>query len=541
MSAPKHLPNKRLKAKDFLAELTAFAQAQREMMEAEVSGFAPDAEAQDIRRTRVLASDGFKFFCYTYFPHYFRGESSLFHDWVYEHLLALIRDPKGHLINLSAPRGEAKSTLVTQALTLYCVVNNLKHFVCVIMNSFDQAATMLEAIKVELESNPRLAMDFPKATGAGRVWNAGVILTANNIKIQAFGSGKKMRGIRHGPHRPDLVLPDDIENDENVMNPKQRDKDSRWLAKVVLPLGPPDGSMDVVCLNTILHYDSVANRLHKNPLWKSVKFRAIKQWPQRMDLWQKWEEIFLNDGEAAADLYYAGLKADMDAGAIVSWPSMRPLVKLMKLRAADHHAFDCEYQNDPTNDDASYFPALTFWVQPSRDWVYYGSHDPSLGKFNKGRDPSATLVGAYDKKTGKLDIVEAIVARRVPDLQIEQIIATQQEYKCLVWGIEAIQFQEFFRAELVKRGAKAGLHVPAVPLKPSTDKDLRIQSLSPHVANGVIRFSPRHAVLNEQLRHYPEAEHDDGPDALEMLWQLVRSGAGGIPLIRSGPARITRK
>jgi hypothetical protein len=39
------------------------------------------------------------------------------------------------------------------------------------------------------------------------------------------------------------------------------------------------------------------------------------------------------------------------------------------------------------------------------------------------------------------------------------------------------------------------------------------------------------------LKHYPEAEHDDGPDALEILFRLAHSGAGGIPRIKTGPRR----
>lgn len=107
-------------------------------------------------------------------------------------------------------------------------------------------------------------------------------------------------------------------------------------------------------------------------------------------------------------------------------------------------------------------------------------------------------------------------------------------YGCLTWGVEAVQFQEFFRTELVKRSAAAGVPVPAVPLIPHTDKDLRIESLSPHVNNGLILFHVGHTVLNTQVRHWPEAEHDDGPDALHMLWMLAVSRAGGIPRIITG-------
>ncbi|WP_310627077.1 phage terminase large subunit [Limnohabitans sp.] len=527
---------KQLRDKDFLAELAAYAHEQRTLIEAECDGFATDFAARDKRATR--AHNDYEFFCRTYFPHYVKSEPSAFHRWFFDTIPVLIDKPEGQLIEVSAPRGEAKSTLGTQLATLWVVVTGRKRFIPLVMDSFDQTATMLEAVKVELESNPRLSMDFPDACGKGRVWNAGVIVTRNNAKVQAFGSGKKMRGLRHGPHRPDFVLLDDIENDENVRSKEQRDKLEQWLKKVVLPLGPPDGSMDVLYLNTILHYDSVANRVHKNPSWKRVKFSAVVRWPDRMDLWQQWEELYINEGEEIADTFYNQRRADMDAGSIVSWPTMRPLLKLMKIRAGDHHAFDCEYQNDPTNDEASFFQGMKFWVQPSRDWVFYGAHDPSLGKNNKSRDPSACLVGGFDRNHGVLSVVEATVARMIPDRQISKIIEYQRDYRCLVWGIESIQFQEFFRQELIKSSAKAGVPVPAIALTPNTDKNLRIESLSPHVNNGLILFHQAHTVLNSQLRHWPEADHDDGPDALHMLWMLCLTRAGGTPKIRLGARGI---
>lgn len=535
---------KQLRAKDFLEELKSYANAQRELIEAECDGFDTDPAARDARRAR--ANDDFRFFSRAYFPHYVKGDESLFHTWFYDTVPARIDMATGQWINASASRGEAKSTLGTQLLVIWCVVTGRKHFVPIVMDSWDQAAAMLEAIKTELTDNPRLRMDFPEETGAGRVWNAGVILTANNRKLQAFGSGKKMRGLRHGPYRPDLVVLDDIENDENVRQLTQRNKLESWVAQTVLNLGPPDGSMDVLYLNTILHYDSVANRYHKKPMWLRVKFKSIVRWPDRMDLWERWEELFLNAPEgdtpelglSAAERFYAEHQAEMLRGAVVSWPSVRPLLRLMMIRAENHKAFDCEYQNDPTNDDTALFTNMQFWVQPSRDWLFYGAHDPSLGKNNKtGGDPAACLVGGYDRNKGKLSVVEARVARMVPDKQISTIIGFQREYNCLLWAFEAVQFQELMRQLLVKESAAQHCPVPAIPIIPLTDKDLRIESLSAHVNNGLILFHQRHAVFNTQVRHYPEADHDDGPDALEMLWKLATSGARGVPTVRLGPKR----
>jgi predicted phage terminase large subunit-like protein len=94
-----------------------------------------------------------------------------------------------------------------------------------------------------------------------------------------------------------------------------------------------------------------------------------------------------------------------------------------------------------------------------------------------------------------------------------------------VWGIEAVQFQEFLRTELVKRSARVGVPVPARALIPHADKMLRIESMQPHVVNGLIRLHPSQKVLLQQLRHFPKADHDDGPDALQMLWMLAVSGS----------------
>lgn len=244
-------------AEQFLKELMAFTDDQRRLIEAACDGFTVDEDARLARRLRVFSGD-YRFFFQTYFPHYSNAtESSVFHDWCFDNLPKRIAAKQGKLVNLSAPRGEAKSTLVTQVFTLLCVVCQWKKFIPIVMDSGDQAQMMLEAIKVELTDNPRLAMDFPEHVGKGRVWNVGVALTATDIKLQAFGSGKRMRGIRHGPFRPDLVLMDDIENDENVQQKTQRDKLERWVKKVVMPLGPPDGSMDIIYLNTILHNHEV--------------------------------------------------------------------------------------------------------------------------------------------------------------------------------------------------------------------------------------------------------------------------------------------
>lgn len=527
---------KRLSAKEASNDLAAFAAQLRQRIEAEVSGFSPDPVERARRIARAF--DDFDFFVNTYFPHYIRSpHKSELHKYLFTRLPEIIRSEKSETDAIAAPRGEAKSTLVSQLFVLWCLVTGRKRYPVIVMDSIDQAYPMLEAIKAELEFNPRLMMDFPEACGQGRVWQSGTIVTRNDAKVQVAGSGKKLRGLRHGPYRPDLCVLDDIENDEQVRNPDQRDKLQSWLTKTVLPLGGAGSKFDVVYIGTILHYDSVLNRTLANKLWKSAKFKALLKWPDNMALWERWEELLRNDGEEVADAFYAANRAAMETGSICSWAA-RPLLALMKIRARDgHDTFDSEYQNDPVaGDNAPFAKVIQFWVNRLDEWLFYGACDPSLGKQGASRDPSALLVGGFNRQTGILDVVEAQIKKRLPDRIIEDVIALQRQYRCLVWAIETVQFQEFLRSELVKRSAAAGIPVPARAVTPHSDKLLRIETLQPHMANGLIRLHPSQTTLIDQLRHFPKADHDDGPDALHMLWMLCQSGFGS-PGIASRPRR----
>lgn len=523
-----------MRNKEILAELKAYSDSLRQKVEAKFEGWDDSLAAISERRKKVLDPvSGYDFFVSNYFPHYVRSSSrSQLHNYLFEHLPQVLQQPSSVHLAIAAPRGEAKSTLVSQLFTLYCLVTQKKRYALIVMDSIDQAYPMLEAIKVELEFNQRLRVDFPEIAGQGRVWQAATIITKANQKVQVAGSGKKLRGLRHGAYRPDLVVLDDIENDEQVRSPEQRDKLHDWLKKTVLPLGAAGDKLDVVYIGTILHYDSVLNRTLSSKAWKTAKFKALIRQPDDMSLWDKWEDFYLNEGEAVADAFYSQNKSAMDKGAVVSWAA-RPILTLMKIRARDGHAtFDSEYQNDPlSSDDAMFANALTYWTELPGELVYFGALDPSLGKAGASRDPSAILVGGYHRETGKLYVIEAQVKKRLPDLIIEDVIRMQKQYQCQRWFVETVQFQEFLKDELVKRSAQRGIPVPATATKPNTDKMLRIESLQPHMANGLILLHSSQATLISQLRHFPKADHDDGPDALEMLWRNAVSSSAAIEWI----------
>lgn len=530
---------RRLTVKDFQTELAKLADEMRLSVEASVSGFAPDEEAKAARIKRVFdKKNGFQFFAQTYFPHYLIKAPSALHKHLFHLLPTAVGQKKGARDVIVAPRGAAKSTLVSLIFPIWAALIGMTHYSIIVMDAYAQAALTLEAIKAELEANPRLSMDFPDFAGKGRVWREGNIVLKNDVRIEGVGAGQKLRGRRHGPYRPDLIVLDDIENDENVRSPEQRDKLETWLLRAVLKLGAADGSMNLFYIGTVLHNDAVIMRMAKKTGWHLSRFRALMEMPVNMVAWEKWEEIFRNDGEEAAHDYYQTHKSEMDEGAVLNWPAYQTLEQLMTQRAESLTAFATEQQGEPIAENAP-FKNLVYWVQKKIDWVYYAAVDPSLGKQAKGRDPSALLIGALDRteRFPILNVVEALIRKRLPDMIISDAIALQREYKCQLWFVESVQFQEFFRSQLMNYALQDGIYLPAVPINNTTDKTLRVERLQPAIAAGFIRFLSSQTTLINQLTQWPNADHDDGPDALEMLFtnSIRYAQSTDMSLIRTIP------
>lgn len=492
---------------------------------------------------KKLAAIDMEFFGRAYFSHYFNRPSPEFHrdlDAIWQE--GVMKDcypttpTKAKEINrmqgvrraVAAPRGHAKSTNLTFKGTMHSVLYEYKHYPIILSDSSEQAEGFLENIRVEFEENPAIMEDFGNL--AGNVWRSNVLVTKSNIKIEAIGSGKKIRGRKHRNWRPDLLVLDDIENDENVRTPEQRKKLDNWFKKAVSKAG--DDYTDIIYIGTLLHYDSLLANTLRNPAYRSIKYQAVISFSSAEDLWQKWEELYTdldNDNrEVDARSYFEANREAMLAGTKVLWEEKLSYYDLMVMRVSEGEAsFNSEEQNEPINPEDCIF--IEEWLEYYNEaeinfkdnaFQFFGFVDPSLGKTKKS-DFSAIITLAKHKATGYMYVLDADIERRHPDKIISDVLEKEiwlrktygHGYKKL--GAEINQFQWFLKEELAKASAKAGLYLPIEEVQQTSDKTLRIQTLQPDIKNHYIKFNARHKRLLEQLLHFPLASHDDGPDALE--------------------------
>jgi len=466
-----------------------------------------------------------------YLPEHLRRPPSRMHAWIAGEL-DLMRDRRGCKLNVLAPRGGAKSTLGTLIHPLREALEGREPYSWIVSDTLPQARAHLENIRAELEHNSLIAEDYPGSSRVGSIWRAGKLMLANGVVIEAVSTGQRVRGRRHGPHRPTLIVCDDLQNDSHMRSTVQRDRSNQWFFGTLCRAGTKDTNM--LNLATALHRDALALELTHKPGWTSRTFSAIERWPENMSLWKAWEAIYTDlsrpDYRDRARAFYDEHREAMDAGAVLLWPEEEDLYSLMCLRVECGYAvFEREKQNVPATPEACEWPETYFdesiWFDqwPARLQLKSLALDPSKGVDSRGSDFSAVVALGVDE--AGLLYVEADLARR----DIAQIVADTTEWHLRfapdIFGVEINQFQDLLAAEFEAEFRRQGLLAARpYPLQNTVNKQVRIRRLGPYLASRRLRFkrgSPGTALLLDQLRAFPSGEHDDGPDALEMALRLA--------------------
>jgi predicted phage terminase large subunit-like protein len=204
----------------------------------------------------------------------------------------------------------------------------------------------------------------------------------------------------------------------------------------------------------------------------------------------------------------------------------------MSLRAEiGRTAFDREKQSIPVNPDLCEWPeeyfsdAIWFDHWPADLRLRALALDPSKGADARRGDYSAfVLLGIAND--GQF-YIEADLARRPTPQIVTDGVELCRRFRPLAFGIESNQFQELlgadFAAELLRQRL---IGIIPCSIENHLNKAVRIRRLGPLLAARRFRFksnSPGTRLLVEQLREFPIAAHDDGPDALEMALRLAET------------------
>ena len=231
------------------------------------------------------------------------------------------------------------------------------------------------------------------------------------------------------------------------------------------------------------------------------------------------------------------------------WPERYPADKLMAIRR------DLEIAGTPWvwhglyQQDAQHALELTDWPPHFWDNIMVDrvpdfqprfrlmSLDPSCGKDRRPGDFAGLLAGDVDPE-GTLWIHDPRLLRvPLPTLQAEAL-AMARAHRVDAFAVETNGFQEMIAHDMHRDD-------PVCPIWAYNSvevKDVRIRLfLTGLLSAGRVKIvnTPHGRMLKQQLRDFPLAKYDDGPDALSLmahLWRDLRCGinqqaAGSVPVI----------
>lgn len=445
------------------------------------------------------ALNDFWFFIQTYFPHHVdhsEVETSTFRKFVHNDLYALSKAHKKLLF--TAYRGAAKTTTITQLFTLWLLAKKEIRFGVLVSSTDTLAGLIFELYKTELEDNQNFKHDFNiSLPSTWREKELVIDVDGHLCKLVGYGAGKKLRGVKFLSYRPDYIVLDDVENDEQVESKAQRDKLENWFKKAVMKLPSRKQFYRLLVVGTILHNDGLLKRLEARNDFQSFNFPLVIQFPDDVDNPDSIEGLVLDDPEIDGK-------------------------EVMEEYYEDKDSFMSEFQNTPISKEGLLFDGYELFDKMPKCDIYWLGLDPAMGK-KKGDYFGVAVLG----KKGDKFYATVKGYRMSPVKLIGRIIALYSRFSKIApttIACEVVQFQEFFKDVLKKESLSIGIPLSVKELRNTAPKALRIDSIAPLINDGTILIHSADNLLIEELDTYPSAPHDDLLDALEMAYRIFRRG-----------------
>lgn len=433
-----------------------------------------------------------------FFPQYCKYEFAPFHVKAIKRIL---RNPEWFEV-LSWSRELAKST-VTMFIVLYLTLTGKKKFVVLASSTKDAAERLLTPYKGQLEGNARIKAYYGEQKKLGQ-WTSTAFTTNAGVGFVALGSGDKPRGARNENIRPDILLLDDYDTDEECRNPDVLQKKWDWWEKALYPTRSISEPTLIIFCGNIIAEDCCIKRAG--------------------DMADNWDIVNIRDKDGKS-----------------TWPNKNTEELIdIALRTISKKTIQGEYYNNPVS-EGEIFKEIHYGKIPDlskfRFLIIYGDPAPGENKSKKSSTKAVALTGMIGET---LYVIKCFCARALNSEFIEWY-ARLQEYvngkaPAYLWmennKLQDPFFQQIFKP-LVRQYRKnhdACLFIQGDEER-KTDKASRIEAnLEPLNREGLLIFNEKEKenehmkemanqfkLFNMQLK-YPA----DGPDTIEGALRKIR-------------------
>lgn len=364
-----------------------------------------------------------------------------------------------------APREHAKSTALTKVYILAEVLFRSSDYVILVSSTEEFAAEQLGNIADELRQNDDLIREF-HIKGFIVDSKTEIIVEmkdGHQFRILCRGAEQRIRGRLWKGKRPNLLVMDDAEDDEQVENADRRRKFRLWFFRAAKQALGRYGKTRVH--GTILHPDSLLNGLRGNKSWQHLYYKAHNGFDDFSDiLWpQNWPEARLR----------ARRQEFIDAG--------------------DAAGYSQEFLNDPLDNSDAFLKRDDFVAMTAEDYetdkVICAAADFAVSKADKANRTSFT-VGGKDL-ANILHIIDQRVGRWDPMEWMEEMFRIQTEYNPDVFWVEDGVIWKSVKGMIYAEMQTRDIRINIEARLPIKDKASRGRSLQRRMRARQCRFDKR--------------------------------------------------
>lgn len=451
------------------------------------------------------------------------------------------------------PRGTGKSAFGTLGPTCWVVAYKHKTYVLICSDIGSTAEKFIKDIKDNMIENPYIEQAFGKILDDKNrdfICNATQLEFTNKTFVEAISSTSPMRGRKYKNVRPDLIILDDYQSEDDCRTEEAREKKwKKYSDDVKFAKQRPikrDGK--VIKKGTVLmawgtqqHKECFYSRLIKAPTWtfkkeKGVLVESVDEY-FNSGLWLEFKNIlnnFKNENRLydAKEFYYEH-QNEMQFKTL--WSEFWDCLELALDYFENPNSFKQEVQGDVDAIGEKWFKRINTEprkVIESHEFIKTMIIVDPASSGGKKNDYSAFLVGSEGinkcKYARKAELAK-INARNEFDKYIDHIIDLLLEYtdathvsieKNTFNGADANQLEKKIKEHEILKYR----NITIVNEMQRRNKDDKISTIVPYINNGTFIFAEEDEEFVNQLMEFAGQKftvHDDAADVSSEFWLKV--------------------
>ena len=421
---------------------------------------------------------------------------------------------------LSWARELAKSTIVMMIVLYLVIVRKNKRVIILASATNDAAIKLLGVYRAQFEANERLKYFYGDMRGGK--WTEDYFILSSRVSFMAMGWGQSPRGVKLDEVRPDLLLMDDYDTDEECYNKEVLDKKWKWFENALFFTRSINAPLLTVWTGNIIAKDCCVVRA-------GTKARELAEREKPLG---HWDIINLR----MVDINRPDPQADYQSGRSV-WPeknseeAVDEVLAQVSMASAQKECF-----NNPVI-EGHYFEEIRWGECPPlgklKYVVSYGDPAPSnktSKKAAKNSFKSNILMGLYE---GTLYVYTAFLEHVTNDEFVNwyyyqaDYVRQRSQIRCYIENntLQDPFYEQVFKPHNKQKGRERGFQINISPdERKKPDKFARIEgNLEPLNRAGRLVFNirekdnPHMQRLEEQFKLFDDGlpAPADGPDAVE--------------------------